>query len=163
MFRVFNFHSCRLRTKRTKFGPDENFPLYGNHEHIVESVDSICRDSVDMQNMIIQRISQNLKNSQVRSLYNNVSFIFNCSLIPRPSVPHVLRVWEWDYFECFMTYNTPSSTKASQKYRTSHEIFFFLLVILFSDRLNQPITFFSLVNMHKALATKCNYYSRLLN
>jgi len=28
MYRAFNFRSDRLRTKRTKFGPDENFPLY---------------------------------------------------------------------------------------------------------------------------------------
>jgi len=29
MFRALNFRSDRLRTKRTKFGPHENFPLYG--------------------------------------------------------------------------------------------------------------------------------------
>ena len=28
MFRALNFHSDRLRTKRTKFGPHKNFPLY---------------------------------------------------------------------------------------------------------------------------------------
>jgi len=40
------------------------------HERIIETVDFICRDSVDMQYMIIQKLSQNLKNSKVRSLYN---------------------------------------------------------------------------------------------
>jgi len=49
---------------------------------IIESVDPICTD------MIIQKISQNLKNGKLIliSLYDNVPFIF----------------------EYFMTYNTPS-------------------------------------------------------
>ena len=41
---------------------------------IIESVDSICRDSVDMQ-YIIQKNSQNLKNSK---FYDNLPFIFKC-------------------------------------------------------------------------------------
>jgi len=45
---------------------------------IIESVDLICRDSVDTQYMAIQKISQNLKNSKLISLDNNVPFNFKC-------------------------------------------------------------------------------------
>ena len=110
------------------------FPLYGSHEHIIGSVDSICRDSVDMQYKLWQRISQNLKSGKVRSLYNNVSFVFKCSLIPRPSVPHVLRVWGRDYFRCFMTYNTPSCTKGIANVPNQEVTNFFSFFFLFFFR-----------------------------
>ena len=42
---------------------------------IIESVDSICRGSADMQYMIIQKKTQNAK---LISLYKNVPFIFKC-------------------------------------------------------------------------------------
>ena len=42
-------------------------------------IDSICRDSVDIQYKIIQKKSQNLKNGKLIGLYNNVPFIFKCS------------------------------------------------------------------------------------
>ena len=45
---------------------------------IIESVDSICRNSADTQYVIMQKIFQNLKNSKLINLYNNVSFIFKC-------------------------------------------------------------------------------------
>jgi len=35
MFCVLNFHSDRMRTKRTKFGPHEYFPLYSNSSIVV--------------------------------------------------------------------------------------------------------------------------------
>ena len=41
------------------------------HDFIVELVDSICRDSVDTQYMIIQNISPNL-NSKLIDVYNNL-------------------------------------------------------------------------------------------
>ena len=65
--------------------------------HIIESVDSICRDSVTCNIfMIIQKIYQILKNGKLRSLYN-IALLF----------------------KCFMTYKTPSSmTKRLQMYRT---------------------------------------------
>ena len=50
----------------------------------IESVDSICRDSANMQYI---KVSQNLKNENGKlvSLYDNLPFIF----------------------KCFMTYNAP--------------------------------------------------------
>ena len=45
---------------------------------IIESVDSICRDSVDTQYTAVQKISQNLKNSKLISFDNNVPFNFKC-------------------------------------------------------------------------------------
>jgi len=47
---------------------------------IIESVDSICRDSADAHYMLIQKISQNLKNNKLISRYNNLPFIFKCSV-----------------------------------------------------------------------------------
>jgi len=55
-------------------------------KHGKRMVDSTCRDSMDMQYI---KISQNLKNGKLISLYDNLPFIF----------------------KCFMTYNTPGSTK----------------------------------------------------
>ena len=41
------------------------FSLYNNViVCIIESVDSVCRDSADMQYMIIQKVSPNLKNGK---------------------------------------------------------------------------------------------------
>ena len=42
MFRVLNFRSNRLRTKRMKFGPHKNFSLYGNHFNPTNSNAGIC-------------------------------------------------------------------------------------------------------------------------
>ena len=47
------------------------------HFHsIIESVDSICRDSTDTQYMIIQIISRNLKT--VNLYISNIPFFFKC-------------------------------------------------------------------------------------
>ena len=53
---------------------------------IIESVDYICRDSADTQYI---KISLNLSNGKIVSLYDNLPFIF----------------------ECFVTYNTLSTMK----------------------------------------------------
>ena len=53
----------------------------------IELADFMCRDSMDMQYMIIQKYLSKSQNSKLVSLYDNATFIF----------------------KCFVTYNTPST------------------------------------------------------
>jgi len=57
---------------------------------ILESVDSICRDSADTQYNYdnTEKIPQNLKYGKHISLHNNIPFIFECLMTNKVSQWH---------------------------------------------------------------------------
>ena len=122
---------------------------------IIESVDSICRDTTDTQYMLIQKISPNLRNGTLISRYNHIRFIFKCfhdqqdSSRRCESTTQVLAKWVncFSFFFLSFFFRRASSTSPQSLMRI-----FARNSSILHRAVHQPIAFLQPQSLHQAAA-----------
>ena len=124
---------------------------------ITESVDSVCRDTTYTQYMLIQKISPNLRNGTLISLYNNIPFIFECfhdqqdsSHREKPSRKYHTRYSQNEQI-VFLSFSS-SFRRASSTSPQSLMMVFTRNSSILHRAVHQPIAFSQTPSLHQAAA-----------